>query len=139
MVILPLTYTGKSEIILFLDRDTYAVYDKIFKRYFFMADSKVNYTDEMVAVLNAAAPINYEKAQVLAVELGRGVRSIIAKCKREGIEYVSKPAPAKKKPMPTKADFVYAIAQAVNSDPDELAGLEKATGQGLANLLAAIG
>ncbi len=104
-----------------------------------MTDSKtVNYTDDLVAVLVAAAPIDYDKAQVLAVELSRGVRSIIAKCKREGIEYISKPAPAKKKPMPTKADTVEAIAQALNSDVSDLVGLEKATGQGLANLLAAI-
>ena len=139
MVILPLTYTRNSEIIHLLDRDTYAVYDNTFKRYDFMTDSKtVNYTDDMVAVLVAAAPIDYAKAQVLAVELDRGVRSIIAKCKREGIEYISKPAPAKKKPMPTKADTVEAIAQALNSDVSDLVGLEKATGQGLANLLAAI-
>ena len=32
MVILPLTYTGNSEIIHLLDRDTYAVYDNTFKR-----------------------------------------------------------------------------------------------------------
>jgi hypothetical protein len=40
--------------------------------------------------------------------------------------------------MPTKADTVEAIAEALNSDVSDLVGLEKATGQGLANLLAAI-
>jgi len=104
-----------------------------------MTNSKtVNYTPEMVATLEAAQPINYEKAQMLAMELKRGVRSIIAKCKREGFDYISKPAPAKKKAMPTKADTINAIAEALNSDAADLAGLEKATGQGLNNLLAAI-
>jgi len=104
-----------------------------------MTNSKtVNYTPEMVATLEAAQPINYEKAQMLAMELKRGVRSIIAKCKREGFDYISKPAPAKKKAMPTKADTINAIAEALNSNVADLAGLEKATGQGLNNLLAAI-
>ena len=95
--------------------------------------TNVNYTPEMIAVLTAAAPINHEKAQALAVQLDRGVRSIIAKCKREGIEYISKPAPAKKKAAPSKAELVGAIAKAV--DCDTLDGLEKATGQSLAKLL----
>ena len=92
----------------------------------------------MVAVLEAAQPIDYAKAKDLGKQLDRGVRSIIAKCKREGIEYISKPAPAKKKAMPTKADTINAIAKALDSDPADLVGLEKATGQGLNNLLAAI-
>ena len=69
----------------------------------------VNYTDEMVAILKDAAPIDYDKAQLLAAQLDRGVRSIIAKCKREGIDYISKPAPAKKKALPNKADTVAGI------------------------------
>ena len=48
----------------------------------------------MVAILEQNAPIDYAKAQELSTQLDRGVRSIIAKCKREGIEYISKPAPA---------------------------------------------
>ena len=101
-----------------------------------MTTSTVNYTPEMIAVLVAAAPINHEKAQALAVQLDRGVRSIIAKCKREGIEYISKPAPAKKKAAPTKGDMVAAIMLATGAD--NLDGLEKATGQALNNLLASL-
>lgn len=102
-----------------------------------MTEKTVNYTPEMVETLRAAAPVNYETAQALAVELGKGVRSIIAKCKREGIEYVSKPAPAKKKPAGlTKAELVSGIAAKV--EVDDLAGLEKATGQSLGKLLAAL-
>jgi hypothetical protein len=101
-----------------------------------MTTSTVNYTPEMIAVLTAAAPINHEKAQALAVQLDRGVRSIIAKCKREGIEYISKPAPAKKKAAPSKADLVAAICAATGAD--NLNGLEKATGQALNNLLSSL-
>ena len=103
-----------------------------------MTNSTINYTPEMVATLKAAQPIDYAKAQDLATQLDRGVRSVIAKCKREGFDYISKPAPAKKKAMPTKADTINAIAKALNSDALDLVGLEKATGQGLNNLLAAI-
>ena len=101
-----------------------------------MTTSIVNYTPEMIAVLTAAAPINHEKAQALAVQLDRGVRSIIAKCKREGIEYISKPAPAKKKAAPTKVDMVAAIMAATGAD--NLDGLEKATGAALNNLLSSL-
>tara|TARA_R110000796_G_scaffold1430_1_gene5681 strand:- start:250 stop:558 length:309 start_codon:yes stop_codon:yes gene_type:complete len=101
-----------------------------------MTTSTVNYTPEMIAVLTAAAPIDYAKAQELSNTLDRGVRSIIAKCKREGIEYISKPAPAKKKAAPSKLDMVGAIARAV--DADDLTGLEKATGASLAKLLESL-
>ena len=98
--------------------------------------TNVNYTEEMVATLKTNAPIDFAKAQVLAVELDRSVKSIIAKCKRENIEYISKPAPAKKKYAPTKADLVSAICKAV--DLDACDGLEKATGLALSKLLMAI-
>jgi hypothetical protein len=98
--------------------------------------TNVNYTPEMVAVLEAAQPIDYAKAQELGLQLDRGVRSIIAKCKREGFDYVSKPAPAKKKAAPSKADMVAAICAAV--DTDSLDGLEKATGSALNKLLSSL-
>ena len=101
-----------------------------------MSTSTINYTPEMVATLEAAQPIDYAKAQELGLQLDRGVRSIIAKCKREGIEYISKPAPAKKKAAPTKVDMVAAIMAATGAD--NLDGLEKATGAALNNLLASL-
>ena len=103
-----------------------------------MSNSTVNYTPEMVAILEQNAPIDYAKAQSLSTQLDRGVRSIIAKCKREGIEYISKPAPAKKKSAPSKADLVGGIAKAVDLRPEDLAGLEKATGLALSTLLVNI-
>jgi hypothetical protein len=100
--------------------------------------SNVNYTPEMVKILEQNAPVDYAKAQDLAKQLDRGVRSIIAKCKREGIEYISKPAPAKKKAAATKVELVAAIAKAIDCDADSLSGLEKSTGIALSNLLSNI-
>ena len=98
--------------------------------------TNINYTEEMVATLKTNAPIDFAKAQSLATELDRSVKSIIAKCKREGIEYISKPAPARKKSAPTKADLVGAICKGL--DLDSCDGLEKATGLALSKLLGAI-
>ena len=98
--------------------------------------TNINYTAEMVAQLEQNAPLDFDKAQALGKEMNRSVKSIIAKAKREGIEYISKPAPARKKSAPTKADLVSAICKAV--DLDSCNGLEKATGLALSNLLSAI-
>lgn len=105
--------------------------NRITKKVLNMTD--VNYTPEMVATIKAAQPLDLAKAKALGAQLDRGYRSIIAKAKREGFEYISKPAPARKKAAPSKAELVGAIAKAV--DCDTLDGLEKATGQALAKLL----
>ena len=98
--------------------------------------TKPNYTPEMVQMLRDAQPIDFDKAQTLSKKLNKNVRSVIAKAKREGLEYISKPAPAKKKAAPTKGDLVHAICKAV--DIDSCDGLEKATGVALSKLLEAI-
>ena len=90
----------------------------------------------MVATLEQNAPIDFDKAQALGKEMQRSTKSIIAKCKREGIEYISKPAPARKKSAPSKADLVGAICKGL--DLDSCDGLEKATGLALSKLLSAI-
>ena len=96
----------------------------------------VNYTPEMVAILKANAPLDFAKAEMLAAQLGKNVRSIIAKAKREGVDYISKPAPAKKKAAASKADMVDAICKGLGMESCE--GLDKATGSALATLLANI-
>ena len=98
--------------------------------------TKPNYTPEMVNMLREAQPIDFDKAQDLAKKLNKNVRSVIAKVKREGLDYISKPAPAKKKAAPPKGDLVHAICKAV--DIDSCDGLEKATGVALSKLLEAI-
>jgi DNA repair exonuclease SbcCD nuclease subunit len=97
----------------------------------------VNYTAEMVQQLHDAAPLNLEKAKALGLTMGRSYRSIIAKAKREEIAYEVKAPVAKKKPtVKTKVETVAIIATALNVDT--LAGLEKATGAALNDLLDAI-
>lgn len=76
----------------------------------------MSYTPEMVAKIKASAPLNLEIAHKLAGDLGVSYRSIIAKAKSEGIEYIKK-APAAKKPAgastPTKADILAGIRSAL--------------------------
>lgn len=107
--------------------------NQITKKVLNMTD--VNYTPEMVATIKAAQPLDLAKAKALGAQLDRGYRSIIAKAKREGFEYISKPAPAKKKAAATKVELVAAIAKAIDCDADSLSGLEKSTGLALSNLL----
>lgn len=98
--------------------------------------TEVNYTPEMVQVLKDNAPLNYEKAQELSKTLNRNARSIIAKAKREGIEYIAKEAPVKKgRDVPTKKEMVVTIEAALDS---KLLGLEKAPVLALQNIIAAI-
>ena len=103
-----------------------------------MTNSTVNYTTEMVATIKAQQPLDLAKAKALGLEFNKGYRSIIAKAKKEGFEYISKPAPAKKKSAPLKIDLILAIASALDVTALDLVGLEKATGQGLNNLLKSI-
>ena len=93
----------------------------------------VNYTPEMVSEMAAQTPLNLEKAQALSIQLGRSVRSIIAKPKREGIDYVSVKPVAKRVKGKTKAELVAVIAEKVGAD--SLEGLEKAPAVTLGRLL----
>ena len=92
----------------------------------------VNYSPEMVSQMRDMAPLNLEKAKMLAPVLERSVRSIIAKAKREGIEYVSVKPVAKRVKGLTKADLVKTISEKVGAD---LEGLEKAPAVTLGRLL----
>ena len=92
----------------------------------------VNYSPEMVSLMREKAPLNLEKAKMLSPILERSVRSIIAKAKREGIEYQSVKPVAKRVKGLTKADLVKAISSKVGADLD---GLEKAPAVTLGKLL----
>ena len=94
--------------------------------------AKVNYSPEMVSKMRDMAPLNLEKAKILSPLLERSVRSIIAKAKREGIEYVSVKPVAKRVKGLTKADLVKSISEKVGTD---LEGLEKAPAVTLGRLL----
>ncbi len=97
-----------------------------------------NYTAAMVEKLKALAPMTYDKAEAAAKEMGKSVRSVIAKCKSEGIEYIAK-APSTKKPKgETKADIVKSIAACLNVDSAKLEGLDKAPTACLKTVLGAL-
>lgn len=85
-----------------------------------------NYTEAQVARMRELAPLNKEKAELLAAEFGGGKtsKSVAAKAIREQIEYVKAPAPTKKpKDAPTKAQLVDAMRKATSL---KLFDLEKA-------------
>ncbi len=97
-----------------------------------MTDKAPNYTDSMVAQLHEgydpSAPEAERTAQVaaLADNLGRNVRSIIAKLTREGLYVPKAKVPAGKAPV-RKAQLVQLIADQLTVDVDVIGSLEKAT------------
>ena len=93
-----------------------------------------NYTPAMIAKLQDAAPLNLDVAKDLAADFGLSHRSVIAKAKHLGLDYV----PATKaaaKVRASKADTVAAIAKAVDMPVEDLDGLANAKGSALNNLL----
>ena len=76
--------------------------------------ASTNYTTAMIAELKAQSPLNHAKAKALAATdlfATRSVKSIIAKAKSEGIDYIAAARPAKANtPKITKADLVASIA-----------------------------
>lgn len=100
------------------------------------------YTDKQVAALQNAAKqhgtLNGELAAKLAADLGQSKRSVIAKIKSLDLPYAVATKPVKGTRSTTKAEYVAAIAKALDADATDLAGLEKATALGLSRLLAAI-
>jgi hypothetical protein len=102
-----------------------------------------DYTKEMESVIRNAAPLTFEAAQEIAqrdefIAASKTHRSVIAKAKSMGIEYVPK-APATKKPKgETKADLVSRIAVATGLDSESLTGLDKANTSALRSLLTAV-
>jgi hypothetical protein len=95
-----------------------------------------NYTPEMVAKIEAAAPLNLSVAKNLAADFGLSHRSVISKAKSLGVEYVKAAPAAKRATGASKSDLVAAIQKATNAD--NLDGLEKATARALSNLLASL-
>ena len=94
-----------------------------------------NYSKEQMQMITDASPLNLEKAKVLADEMGKTYRSVIAKAKSMELEYVSKPAPRKKAVQATKSELVAWISNATDRDCD---GLEKATRSALLLLINGI-
>jgi hypothetical protein len=102
------------------------------------------YTANMTKAITEAAPLTFEAAVALAerdefIAAGKSHRSIIAKAKSMGVEYVPK-APAAKRPKGvTKASLVAEIAAGLNVAEDSLTGLDKANMAALQTLVKVIG
>ena len=105
-----------------------------------MADTTVrpkNYTKDMVTTMHSLYTANptRETVDVLAEQLGKSVRSIIAKLSREGI-YVAQPRVTKTgEPVVRKAELVSQINEHFGED---FPTLIKASKVDLQNLLDAI-
>jgi hypothetical protein len=98
----------------------------------------MSYTVEQVAALTNAAPVSYERALELAMELGKTPRSVIAKVKSLGLAYEPKPAAPKRPKGLTKTELVGYIAARLDVPAEALEGLTKATSQSLDKLFSAI-
>ena len=97
------------------------------------------YTEKETAVLLAEeTPITYARAGVLAEELGKSHRSVISKIKSLELDYEPKPVAPKRPQGKTKAELVAEVESHFGAESGSLAGLEKATGLGLAALLAVV-
>ena len=100
------------------------------------------YTDKQVAALQNAAQqygtLNAEIAGKLAADLGQSKRSVIAKIGSLGLPYQAAKRPVGGTRATSKAEYVAAIAKALDADATMLEGLEKATALSLSGLLASI-
>jgi hypothetical protein len=74
----------------------------------------MSYTPEMVAAIQTAEPLTFEKAQEIAatdafVRAGKSTRSVVAKAKSLGVAYIPKAKPEAKGKAdtgPTKAELL---------------------------------
>jgi hypothetical protein len=100
-----------------------------------------NYSEAQIAVIVSASEagvLNANTAAVIATEIGKSKRSVIAKIKSLDLDYVAAVRPTKGVRDVTKADIVQNIAVVIGTDSADLKGLEKATAKALKNLLAQV-
>ena len=98
-----------------------------------------NYTDEMVASMTAQYEANPSRDTVdaLAAEMGKSVRSIIAKLSREGV-YIAQPKVTKSgEPVVRKQELVAEVAEHFGIELPTLVKASKADLQKLVNALNA--
>jgi hypothetical protein len=101
-----------------------------------MTDKTVNYTPEQTATVISLYTTG-NSVEMIAEQMGKSVRSIVAKLSREGV-YIPK-TPAKGQGRVTKADLINRIAKKFDIDPLAIASLEKVTMQGLEILVEKFG
>ena len=100
-----------------------------------MTDKTVNYTPEQTQQI-VGLYMTGNSVEMIAEQVGKSVRSSVAKLSREGV-YIPKTA-AKGQGRVTKADMIAAMANHFNLNPEEFASFEKATNSALELLLAKI-
>ena len=96
------------------------------------------YTPEMISALTASAPITFEIASDFAekwADKDVTVKSIVAKTKSLGLDYIPKQKVARKTSGIKKSDLVRAIESRLDLDQDSLSGLTNATMASLNTLL----
>jgi hypothetical protein len=96
--------------------------------------TKTNYTPEQTAQLVAGYQAG-ETVEQLALNLGKSVRSVVAKLSREG---VYKPKTRQAQHRVRKAELVDKLAQACGVAPELFESLEKANHEVLEALVAKI-
>ncbi len=99
------------------------------------AEKVANYSTEAVERLKAGY-LAGESVEALASELGKTVRSVVAKLSREGV-YKPKAKAEGKREM-KKAEMVAELAELVGVPEENLESLEKATGPALMAVLKAL-
>jgi len=104
--------------------------------------TSMSYTTQQITALQNAAQefgtLNGEIAGQLAADLGQSKRSVIAKIKSLDLPYAVAKKPVKGTRATSKAEYVAAIAKALDADASMLEGLEKSTANALSGLLASI-
>lgn len=91
------------------------------------------YTEKMVKRMRDMAPLDLDKAKKLADEFGSvSYRSIIAKAKSEGVDYIAKAPASKRAKGPTKRELVMAIERSLGMPESDR---ENLTLDGLARVL----
>lgn len=95
------------------------------------------YSESMVKALTSQGAWTFDQAVQFAEANNLSTRSVVSKIKSLDLPYTPKPKAASQ-PRFRKADTVLAIAKALNTDSDSLAGLAKADAASLSALLMAI-
>jgi hypothetical protein len=106
-----------------------------------MAEKIVNYTEEQTSEMLQAyldAPTR-ETVEMLAVQFGKSVRSIVAKLSREGVYQKAAPVTKTGEPVTRKDDLADRLAAVCGLTEAEADSLTKASKSALQKVLAKIG
>lgn len=98
-----------------------------------MAERKVNYTEAQVASMIEAYQSG-TSVDTLSEQMGKSVRSVIAKLVREGVYVAPEKPKARKVEGPTKKELLNELERRVSFD---VTGLMGATKEAIENLIAA--